>query len=70
MLLKYAENIDKNGLRLAWDLGVMEKRITNTPVLQYSSELKHSRHDWFWTHGSIDRNGIVSDTTERRLILL
>ena len=42
----------------------MEKRITNTPVLQYSSEFKHSRHDSLWTHGCVDRNGIVLDTTD------
>ena len=42
---------------------------TFTPVLQYSSEFKHSRHDWFWTHGSIDRNGIVLDTTEPEYML-
>jgi hypothetical protein len=37
---------------------------TSTPVLQYSSEFKHSRHDSLWTHGCVDRNGIVLDTTE------
>jgi len=61
MLLKYAENIDENGIRLAWNL---------IPVLQYSSEFKRYSHDWLWTHGLFDKNGIILDTTDNIYIQL
>jgi hypothetical protein len=41
----------------------MRTKITNTPVLQYSSSFALSCHVSVWNHAPFDRNGIILDTT-------
>jgi hypothetical protein len=70
MLLKHPESLDEKGTHLSWDLGVMEwwsneeKRIANTPVLQYSSGFKEYCNDSLSTWGSLHRSKIILDITE------